>query len=106
MIVIVVEDQYLPKIESALMSTKAEIEKMPYINLIVDGINPYKAEYDLLDFLWGSPTGHIIVLYGTMPQRFKEDYRVTKNNTIIDRPENWWVKAQQAYESINGPIQP
>lgn len=105
MIIIIVQQKFKSRIEEALLETWDNLMKLPYLHLIVDTDNPYEAQFDLLDFLWGDPSGHVIVLYGPTPQRFKEDDRVTRNH-VIDSPDNWWVKAKEIYESINGKIQP
>lgn len=104
MIIIVVDEKYKHKIEEAMFDTWEDLEKLSWLELIVDEDDPYKTECDLLDLLWYDPTGHVIVLYGPKVQRFKEDSRVMNNN-VIDEP-NFWPKAQQIYESINGKIQP
>lgn len=104
MIVLVVQTEYKNKVLEGILSTEEEASK--YMKVIEDiPENQHKADYDLLDFLWGDPSGHVIVLYGAAPQRFKQDYRVTKNNHIISK-KDWWPEAQRIYESINGKIKP
>lgn len=104
MIIVVVDEKYKHKIEEALFDTWEDLEELPWLELIVDTDNPYKAQCDLLDLLWYDSTGHVIVLYGPKVQRFKEDSRIINNN-VIDEP-NFWPKAKQIYESINGKILP